>query len=152
MNENDALPKTIAVVRCDERSWQESVRRSTGERLGEVCFLSEMAGLSRLRIDHECLAPGRRASARHRHTDREEAFYVLSGELRLMVDDRAIDLRAGDFASLAPSASHFHTLVNAGASPVEFLAISNESPEDRVVFHPDEERGRANDPTDGASQ
>lgn len=52
---------------------------STGEPLGMVADLAELAGLRHLRIQHEILLPGRRSSSPHAHTMREEFLYILQG-------------------------------------------------------------------------
>ncbi len=56
----------------------------------------------------------------HRHRDEEEGYFVLSGELVLLVGDREHCLRAGDFAHVPPRTVHGYR--NATAQPVRFLA------------------------------
>ncbi len=114
---------------------ETSTRRSTGEALGEVAHLSPLAGLSHLRGHHEFLEPGRRASASHSHSAREEIVYVLSGNPTLRVGDDARRLNPGDVAALRPSDVP-HVLCNESEEVAEMLVVSATPEEDIVTFHP----------------
>jgi mannose-6-phosphate isomerase-like protein (cupin superfamily) len=57
----------------------------------------------------------------HIHRDAEEAFYVLTGELTVYVEDRTLTAPAGSFV-LVPRGT-VHSLANWGAEPVRSLTI-----------------------------
>lgn len=57
----------------------------------------------------------------HRHPNCDEAFYVLEGELRVLVEETEHTLTAGGFA-LVPGGTA-HTFVTAGDRPARFLVI-----------------------------
>ncbi|HWP41844.1 MAG TPA: cupin domain-containing protein [Blastocatellia bacterium] len=57
----------------------------------------------------------------HIHATEEEAFYVLEGELNVLVGERTVTATAGAFV-LVPRGT-VHTLSNAGAAPARVLVI-----------------------------
>ena len=65
------------------------------------------------------LKPGENFNA-HYHGVMEENFYVLEGELEVVVDGRPQRLGVGDFIHVEPKEIHY--LRNPGAAPVKFIA------------------------------
>jgi mannose-6-phosphate isomerase-like protein (cupin superfamily) len=68
------------------------------------------------------LAAQSSASVPHRHPDWDEAFYVLEGEVEVLVGDRSERLRAGSFI-LVPRGTA-HRTWNCGRGPAKILAIA----------------------------
>ena len=85
------------------------------------------AGLSYFRI-----APGHRVPFGHRHEIQEEVYVVLSGSLRIRVDEEVLDLGPWDAVRMAPETMRG---VEAGPEGTELLAFSacNSSNGDVVV-------------------
>lgn len=107
----------------------------TDEPLGVVASLSACAGLARLRVEHEILAPGRRSSPPHAHTTREEMIYVLSGAPDLWLDGRLHHMKPGDFAAFAAGTGVAHAVLNNSDSDVEMLVMATPRNDD-AVFYP----------------
>jgi quercetin dioxygenase-like cupin family protein len=61
------------------------------------------------------LAPGER-TAEHAHSDMDEVFYVLSGQLNIKVDGESYECSAGDAVLI--KARERHSLANASDSSV----------------------------------
>lgn len=57
----------------------------------------------------------------HRHDDEDEAWYVLSGVLRVRVDDDEVEVPAGGAVVVPRGAAH--TYWNPGTEPARYLLI-----------------------------
>src|SRR5215472_7965486 len=67
----------------------------------------------------EFLVPPGLGSPWHLHTDEDEWFFVLEGNLTVYVGDRRVDLKAGGFA-FGPTGVP-HTFIGAGPDPTRVL-------------------------------
>lgn len=65
--------------------------------------------------------PGLPGPPPHIHHNEDEAFYVLGGEVELMVDGATSTAGAGSFVNIPKGT--LHTFRNAGTTPARFLAI-----------------------------
>ena len=116
----------------------EPVRRtSTGEPLSLCAEVGVRLGLSALRLERHVLPPGRRAFPAHRHSHREEALYILSGELTVTLGAACWTATAGQVVALPPG-EDFHSAENRGTLPVEYLSMSASAEPDTVTLHPEE--------------
>lgn len=72
----------------------------------------------------------------HYHEDMQEVFVMLSGPVRMQVDDQAVELSAGDAILIAPR--EIHEMTNLSESDVEYLVfgISTEEGGKTVVVQP----------------
>jgi mannose-6-phosphate isomerase-like protein (cupin superfamily) len=70
-------------------------------------------------IEHEVIGDG---SPPHIHTAEEEAFYVLEGELNILIGERTINAKAGAFV-LVPRGT-IHTFSKVGKSSKLLVIIS----------------------------
>src|SRR5262245_21165966 len=66
-------------------------------------------------------AAGFRGPPAHIHHRMVEGFYVLDGELTMLVDDTTITAPAGSFVLVPPGTRH--TFSNPGPEPVKFLGV-----------------------------
>jgi mannose-6-phosphate isomerase-like protein (cupin superfamily) len=57
----------------------------------------------------------------HRHTEAEEAFYILEGEMAVYTTDRTLASPAGSFVLIPRGA--VHSFANPGAVPLRWLTI-----------------------------
>ncbi len=78
----------------------------------------EVPGLSALQ--YAVLQPGQSIAA-HRHPDRTEIFYAVSGAAQAVVDGQVLELRPGTCLRVDPGEDHafFHS----GTAPFEFLTV-----------------------------
>lgn len=58
----------------------------------------------------------------HAHSDQEQAFYILSGDMEATVGEETYQLGSGDSVLLPRGVFHKHR--NSGDKPLEFLFIS----------------------------
>lgn len=65
--------------------------------------------------------PPRGEAPPHIHHREDEAFWVLEGELEIMVGGRKLEARSGTFIHLPRGI--IHTYKNAGATPARFLSL-----------------------------
>jgi mannose-6-phosphate isomerase-like protein (cupin superfamily) len=79
-----------------------------------------------LGISHWRYAPDFRAPAGHRHREQEEAYIVVSGSGRLLVDDELVELRQWDVVRVAPEAVR---AFEAGPDGLEVIAVGGPKPE-----------------------
>jgi len=72
--------------------------------------LSELAGLTRVRLTLARIPPGKESFAYHAHEADEEFVYILSGRGRAEIGDETVEVGAGDFMGFAtPSVAHHLT-------------------------------------------
>jgi len=71
-------------------------------------------------------APGFRAQTGHRHREQEEAYVVVSGEGRMLVEGEVIKLRRYDAVRVAPQTVR---AFEAGPNGLEMIAIGGPKPE-----------------------
>ena len=97
------------------------VAPGSGRRVGNVEFLALSEHSPRFNLSIITMAPGRKGPEAHVHDDEDDAFYVLDGELRFLVEDEEIAAPAGTFVLVPPGV--VHTFANPTSSPVRILNI-----------------------------
>ena len=90
-------------------------------RFGRSHLDSEHLGISHFRY-----APGTRTSTGHHHREQEEAYIVVAGSGRVLIDDEVIELRQWDVVRLAPEAVRAFA---AGPDGLELIAVGGPKPE-----------------------
>jgi mannose-6-phosphate isomerase-like protein (cupin superfamily) len=68
----------------------------------EARFARKPLGLEQSGLTYFRMAPGFREPFGHRHGTQEEVYVVVSGSLRIKLDDEIVDLRAWDAIRIAP--------------------------------------------------
>lgn len=96
--------------------------------------LGDVAGLTRIGINHTTLFPGVASSMRHWHTHEDELVFVLSGEVVLVTDAGEQALKAGQCAGFPAGLKNGHHLINRGPVPAVYLEISNRDPADAASY------------------
>ena len=116
---------------------EELVATKTGEKLTLAKSLSGAFGLTRLLIHQEVLLPGRRASSFHFHSEKEELFYVLSGQPSVYIGEKIVDLVPGDVIGFKPSAKP-RLLFNRSQESAVILTVGT-NPETDVITYLDKD-------------
>jgi quercetin dioxygenase-like cupin family protein len=93
-----------------------------GTHLYEVEHRAEHAARPGFRITELRISPAQKVPW-HRHTNVQDTFYVLEGELRLFLRDpkEEVRLRPGETYSVAPRRAHLVT--NGGQASATFLVL-----------------------------
>ncbi len=102
-----------------------------------IARIGGMLGARKLGYSLIVLEAGKRAFPFHHHRVNEEMFFVVEGEGEVRIGQETHAIRAGDVIACPPGdASTAHQIVNTGAQPLRYLAVSTmQSPE--VVEYPD---------------
>jgi quercetin dioxygenase-like cupin family protein len=79
-----------------------------------------------LGISHFRYAANFRSDNGHKHSEQEEAYVVVAGDGRMVVDGQVIELRQWDVVRVAPEAVRAFA---AGPDGLEILAIGGPKPE-----------------------
>jgi mannose-6-phosphate isomerase-like protein (cupin superfamily) len=79
-----------------------------------------------LGISHWRYAPSHRSAVGHRHSQQEEAYVVVGGSGRILLDGEPRDLRQWDAVRVAPEVMR---AFEAGPDGLELLAIGGPRPE-----------------------
>jgi mannose-6-phosphate isomerase-like protein (cupin superfamily) len=90
-------------------------------RFGRKHMDSRDLGVSRYRI-----AAGVRSPFAHRHREQEEAYVVVSGSGRALIEDEVIDLRQWDLVRVAAGVGR---AFEGGPQGMELIAIGGPKPE-----------------------
>ena len=92
--------------------------------------LGNAGGLRDFGANLMTLPPGGWSSQRHWHSHEDEFVYVLEGELKLVENDGATILRAGDCAAFPKGTGNGHHLVNESAAVAVYLEVGSRHPDD----------------------
>jgi mannose-6-phosphate isomerase-like protein (cupin superfamily) len=79
-----------------------------------------------LGVSHFRYAPNYRSDRGHRHREQEEAYVVVSGSGRMLIDDEVVALRRWDVVRVSPEVVR---AIEAGADGLEVIAIGGPKPE-----------------------
>jgi mannose-6-phosphate isomerase-like protein (cupin superfamily) len=79
-------------------------------------------GVSRIRYE-----AGVRTPVAHKHRQQEEAYVVVTGSGRALLDGEVVELRAGDVVRVAPAVVR---AFEAGGEGLELIAIGGPKPEE----------------------
>ena len=101
---------------------------SVGDRAPEIegRFGRNALGSRDLGVSHFRYAPGFRSQAAHRHREQEEAYVVVAGSGRVLVDGEVLELRQWDTVRVAPEEVR---AFEAGPDGLEVIAIGGPKPE-----------------------
>lgn len=105
----------------------EEIEPTTAEGGFELRFSrkhidSRDLGVSRVRLD-----PGARSPVAHRHREQEEAYVVVAGSGRALLDGELVAVGEGDVIRVAPPAVR---AFEAGHEGLELIAVGGPKPED----------------------
>lgn len=81
-----------------------------------------------LGVSHWRYAPGTKSARAHRHKEQEEAYVVVAGSGRALLDDKVYELRQWDVVRCAPPVVRAFA---AGPDGMELIAIGGPKPEGR---------------------
>ena len=101
-----------------------------GHRIGNVEFLARTADTPRFTLGVIEIAPGRELES-HVHTDEDDAFYILEGEMTFMLGDRCVAVPPGKFVLVPPGIAHGFR--NEQTRPVRMLNIHAPAGFDRRI-------------------
>jgi mannose-6-phosphate isomerase-like protein (cupin superfamily) len=79
-----------------------------------------------LGVSHWRYAPGFQAGTGHRHREQEEAYVVVAGSGRMLVDGDVLELRQWDVVRVAPEVLRAFA---AGPDGLELIAVGGPKPE-----------------------
>ena len=131
----DTAPVVNLDAILDDPDHSDSNRH--GDRVAaRIGLLGKALGTSQIGMTVTVTDPGKAAWPRHFHHVNEEVFIILSGEAVLRYGEARQPLRAGDVARIAPGTKIPFQLVNEGAEPLRYLALSGLSATD-VFEYPD---------------
>ena len=101
-----------------------------GHRVGNVEFLARTADTPRFTFAIIEIAAGRVLEP-HVHTDEDDAFLIMEGELTFDLDDGPVAAGPGTFVLVPPGVEHGFT--NYGSEPVRMLNIHAPAGFDRRI-------------------
>jgi mannose-6-phosphate isomerase-like protein (cupin superfamily) len=101
-----------------------------GHRVGNVEFLARTADTPRFNLGIIEIAAGRELEP-HTHTEEDDAFYILDGELTFLFGDREERAGAGTFVLVPPGVEHGFR--NSTEAPVRMLNIHAPAGFDRRI-------------------
>ena len=97
------------------------VRPGEGHRVGNVEFLARSADTPRFNLAIITIQPRRHGPPEHVHTDEDDSFLVLEGELVFTAEDEEIVAGPGTFVLVPPGVRH--TFENRGDDVARFVNV-----------------------------
>lgn len=95
--------------------------------------LGDAGGLRDFGVNLMVLPPGGWSSQRHWHSHEDEFVYVIEGELKLVEDEGAVILKAGDCAAFPHGTGNGHHLINESSVDAVYLEVGSRKPDDVTV-------------------
>jgi mannose-6-phosphate isomerase-like protein (cupin superfamily) len=89
-------------------------------------FTRKQLGSRDLGVSHWRYAPGTRNSVAHSHREQEEAYVVVAGSGRVLLDDEVHDIRQWDVVRIAPAVVR---AFESGPEGLELIAVGGPKPE-----------------------
>lgn len=120
------------VVNLDELPTSDGP--SAGALGAKLRGVGAAAGATKLGCTFTEVEPGKAAWPCHWHAANEEAIVVVEGTGTLRLGDERVEVRAGDYVTLACGVAH--QLVNTGTGPLRYWCFSTKL-EPEVVGYPD---------------
>jgi uncharacterized cupin superfamily protein len=105
------------------------------EMLSAGRAIGKAAGLLRIGLHIERVAPGQRTSWPHAEEDEEEFVYVLEGEIDAWVDGVVHRMKKGDLAAFPCGTGICHTFLNDGDADA-LLLVGGERRSDSRIYYP----------------
>jgi uncharacterized cupin superfamily protein len=105
------------------------------ERFAHGRAIGRVAGLQRIGLHVERVAPGERTSLPHAESDEEEFVLVLEGEILAWIDGDLHPMTKGDLAAFPAGTGIAHTFINDGAADALLLVGGERTkPTNRIVY------------------
>lgn len=109
---------------------------ASDERLAASRPIGRAAGLRRIGLHLQRLAPGRRTSWPHAESDEEEFVYVLDGEVHAWIDGHVHAMKAGDLVAFPAGTGVCHSILNEGAREAVVLVGGERTKSTNRIFYP----------------
>ncbi len=135
----------MTTLRLASIEHRELVSARTGEPFAFSAVVSELLGVRSLFIHHDVIPPGRRASGRHFHTERDEVVIVLEGTVQYDRGGARGVAHAGDAIGFPAGEASAHAIENHSSEPATILVVSNAAKAD-VTIHVEHEQHEAMTP------
>ena len=123
----------LKILNIKNLEHEELKSKTTGEKYSLSVGLSSIYEFKDLFIHHEIILPGRKASASHFHTKKEEMIFVLAGNPTIHEGDKIKRLGPGDFIGVKPLSEAYY-LENLTDFEVRVLMICSNPDEDVVCY------------------
>ncbi|MEP7138766.1 MAG: cupin domain-containing protein [Caldimonas sp.] len=107
----------------------------SAEAMGPVRRAGKAAGLVRIGVNLQRLAPGMRSSWPHAEENEEEFVFVLEGEVDAWIDGDLHPMAAGDLAAFPAGTGIAHCFINNSERDVRLLVGGEAArPGSRIVY------------------
>jgi len=127
--------KQIKIINLNEITHHDLLSSNSGETYSKSVVLTEFFDFENIFVHHEILLPGKRSSAPHYHTLREEMVVVLSGLPTCYLGKQKIQMKSGDVIGFKPGLAESHYFKNLSEKIVYLLVICSNHPKDRTIFN-----------------
>jgi uncharacterized cupin superfamily protein len=120
----------------NRREIESLAELGSDETFGYAAFLSNATGMSRLKVLHLRLPPGRRSHLPGAYRDEEEFFFVLEGAPDLWVDGHLYGLREGVGVAVNDRTGMSHSVINNSDREVRLFVMGEGTRMGSKFFHP----------------
>ena len=119
---------------------------NSDEAMGPSRAIGRAAGLFKIGLHVQRVAPGQRISWPHAESKEEEFVYVLEGEVDAWIDGALHRMKAGDLAAFPSGTGICHTFLNDGAREATLLVGGEANKPDNRIVYPHHPHRRGNMP------
>jgi len=133
MTERTRPPFIIAAESIPEQAGRYP---NSDEVLASGRAIGKAAGLRRIGVHSERVAPGQRTSWPHAEEDEEEFVFVLEGEISAWIDGEIYPMKKGDLAAFPCGTGISHTFINDGDEDAVLFVGGERGKSDSRIFYP----------------
>ncbi|MCA9593296.1 MAG: cupin domain-containing protein [Myxococcales bacterium] len=124
------------IVRAADVSEEASAYPGSEELMSAGRAIGRAAGLERIGLHLERLAPGVRTSYPHAEEKEEELVYVLEGSVDAWIDGELHPMQAGDLAAFPAGTGICHSILNNSDGEALLLVGGERTKPDNRIYYP----------------
>lgn len=113
---------------------RELSSKSTGEKFSLSAILNSIYGFKNIFISSEIIPPGRKSSAPHFHSTKEELAFVIEGNPTVYVGENSYQLKPGEFVGFPVDLHEKHYFANLTDQECHILLISSKPVIDEINY------------------
>ncbi len=129
-------PRPPFIIAAESVPEQPARYPNSDEVLASGRAIGKAAGLRRIGLHVERVAPGQRTSWPHAEEDEEEFVFVLEGEISAWIDGEIYPMKKGDLAAFPCGTGISHTFINDGDEDAILIVGGERGKSDSRIFYP----------------
>ena len=129
---SDRKNQDVYIVSREEIDAEDGLKKTHFLNPNAQCVnksLGDMTGLTGLGFHIVIIEPGCESTETHVHHHEDECVYILEGEAKAIIGEKAFQVKAGDFIGYR-AGGKAHSLLNTGDQPLKCIVVGQRTDHD----------------------